>query len=170
MECLLWVHSLVYITNLLSHNTVCDIVLSQTMLYGGSVIHWLIMWYLHFHHQEYKCRGLKSIMKIYWKEKNRYISQFSNHHTYTKHITKEYSQVSNIRHTLVGNKIVDHSYVVGASPVYIFILDLTPGFIGLGKDNCKTRRETIKFGYLVCLILEILQYLTHWPLGDVAVI
>ena len=29
---------------------------------------------------------------------------------------------------------------------YIFILDLTPGFIGLGKDNCKTRRETIKFG------------------------
>ena len=28
-----------------------------------------------------------------------------------------YCQVSNIRHTLVGNKIVDHSDVVGASPV-----------------------------------------------------
>ena len=28
-----------------------------------------------------------------------------------------YGQVSNIRRTLVGNKIVDHSYVVGASPV-----------------------------------------------------
>ena len=28
-----------------------------------------------------------------------------------------YRQVSNIRHTLVGNNIVDHSYVVGASPV-----------------------------------------------------
>ena len=28
-----------------------------------------------------------------------------------------YRQVSNIRRTLVGNKIVDHSYVVGASPV-----------------------------------------------------
>ena len=28
-----------------------------------------------------------------------------------------YRQVSNIRHTLVGNKIVDHSDVVGASPV-----------------------------------------------------
>ena len=26
-------------------------------------------------------------------------------------------QVSNIKHTLVGNKIVDHSDVVGASPV-----------------------------------------------------
>ena len=38
---------------------------------------------------------------------------------------------------------------------YIFILDLTPGFIGLGKDNCKTRQETVKFGDLVHLILEI---------------
>ena len=28
-----------------------------------------------------------------------------------------YRQVSNIRHTLVGNKIVDNSDVVGASPV-----------------------------------------------------
>ena len=32
--------------------------------------------------------------------------------------TKEvYRKVSNIRRTLVGNKIVDHSDVVGASPV-----------------------------------------------------
>ena len=29
----------------------------------------------------------------------------------------DYRTVSNIRHTLVGNKIVDHSDVVGASPV-----------------------------------------------------
>ena len=28
-----------------------------------------------------------------------------------------YPQVSSIKHTLVGNKIVDHSDVVGASPV-----------------------------------------------------
>ena len=48
-----------------------------------------------------------------------------------------YRKVSNIRGTLVGNKIVDHSDVVGASPVacrrcsnYIFILDLTSGFKG----------------------------------------
>ena len=34
---------------------------------------------------------------------------------------------------------------------YIFILDLTPGFIGLGKDNCTTRRETSKFGDLARL-------------------
>ena len=42
---------------------------------------------------------------------------------------------------------------------YIPILDLTPGFNGLGKDNCNTRWELFKFWDLVCLILEILRYL-----------
>ena len=32
-----------------------------------------------------------------------------------------------------------------------------PGFIGLGEDNCTTRRETSKFGDLVRRILEILR-------------
>ena len=32
-------------------------------------------------------------------------------------VKEKYSQVSNISCTLVGNKIVDHSDVVGASPV-----------------------------------------------------
>ena len=32
-------------------------------------------------------------------------------------VSSDYSQVSTIRHTLVGNKIVDHSDVVGPSPV-----------------------------------------------------
>ena len=63
----------------------------------------------------------------------------------------------------MGNKIVDHSDVVGASPVgaafnHIFRFDLTPGFNGLGNDNCKMRRESFKFWGLVHLILEILQY------------
>ena len=51
----------------------------------------------------------------------------------------------------------DHSDLFGPSPTpnYIFILDLTPSFNGLGKDNCKKRRETFKFGSLVCLILEV---------------
>ena len=52
-----------------------------------------------------------------------------------------YRQVSYIRRTLLANKIVHHS----------------PGFIGLGKDNCKTRQETVKFGDLVRLILDILR-------------
>ena len=42
-------------------------------------------------------------------------------------------------------------------PNYIFILDLTSSFNGLGKDNYKTRQETFKFWDLVQLILEILQ-------------
>ena len=40
----------------------------------------------------------------------------------------------------------------------IFILDLTLGFNGLGNDNCKTRRETFKFGDLVRHILEVRWY------------
>ena len=32
-------------------------------------------------------------------------------------ITYTYHQTSNISHTLVGNKVVDHSYVDGASPI-----------------------------------------------------
>ena len=74
--------------------------------------------------------------------------------------------------TLVGNKIVDHSDVVGNIACrrcsnYIFILDLTPGFNGLGKDNCKTRRETFKhwdFGapYLRGLmVINLRMYCTH---------
>ena len=54
---------------------------------------------------------------------------------------------------------------------YIFILYLTPGFNRLGKDKCKTRRESFKFLDLVRFILENLRYaslsivtysLTHW--------
>ena len=38
---------------------------------------------------------------------------------------------------------------------YIFILNLTPGFNGKGKDNSKTRWETFKLWDLVHLTLEI---------------
>ena len=41
--------------------------------------------------------------------------------------------------------------------MYIFILNLTHGFNGLGKDNYKTKREAFKFWDLVRLILETLQ-------------
>ena len=40
-----------------------------------------------------------------------------------------------------------------------------PGISSLGKDNCKTRRETFKFRILVCVILEIWQYVgkaSYW--------
>ena len=41
---------------------------------------------------------------------------------------------------------------------YIFIPDLTPGFNGLGRDNCKMRQESFKFCDLVHIILQILRY------------
>ena len=49
---------------------------------------------------------------------------------------------------------------------YIFILDLTHGFIGLGKYNCKTRREAFKFGDLARLILEVLRYMITLIMAD----
>ena len=69
-----------------------------------------------------------------------------------------YRKTSNISRTLVGNKIVDHSDVVGASPVgassnNIFILNLTHAFNGLNDNNCMRIQETFKFLTLVRFIL-----------------
>ena len=57
-----------------------------------------------------------------------------------------YPQAFYISLTLESNKIVHH--------YYIFILDLRPDLIGMRKDNCKTGRETFKFGDLMSLISE----------------
>ena len=71
-----------------------------------------------------------------------------------------YRKVSNIRRTLVGNKIVDHSDVVGASPAGAapttssFSTLITSGFKGFGKDSRKTVQESFKFWDLVRLISE----------------
>ena len=68
-----------------------------------------------------------------------------------------YREISDISPTLVGNKIIDHSDVVGASLVgaaptaSALIPEWTPGFYRLRKDNCKTRRETFKFWDFVSL-------------------
>ena len=39
---------------------------------------------------------------------------------------------------------------------YIFILDLTPGFNGLGREKfkCKTRQESFKFGIMCAYIRD----------------
>ena len=44
---------------------------------------------------------------------------------------------------------------------YIFILNLTPGFNRLGKDNYKMRQKTFKFWDLVQLILGTLWYMKY---------
>ena len=45
---------------------------------------------------------------------------------------------------------------------YIFILNLTPDFNGLGKDSYKMRREAFKSWDLVRLILETLRYFVSY--------
>ena len=46
---------------------------------------------------------------------------------------------------------------------YIFIIDLAPSFNRLGKNNCDTRGETLKFWDSVWLLLEIWWYLQFRP-------
>ena len=90
-----------------------------------------------------------------WVNMNRLIGQLSTVSKLTYH------QIFNIRCSLVGNKIIDHSDVVGTSPVGAAPTTssfLTPGFNRLHKDNCKTGRKTFKFWDLVQLILGIWQY------------
>ena len=71
-----------------------------------------------------------------------------------------YHQTSDISGTLVGSKMADHSDVVaGAAPTTSSFSTSTSGFNGLGKDNHKTGRETLKRWNLVRLILEIWQYI-----------
>ena len=83
----------------------------------------------------------------------------------------EIPQTCNIKRNLIGNKIVDHSNLVGA---YISNLALAPDFNGLDNDNCKTRRETFKFwnfcalyqrfyGNVSCQSARILEYTVYKP-------
>ena len=78
-----------------------------------------------------------------------------------------YCQTPHMRARSVGNRIVDHSDVVGAWPVSAaattssFSTSDLVGFSGLGKDNCKTWWETFKFGDSVWLILEVWWYINY---------
>ena len=48
------------------------------------------------------------------------------------------------------------------------MLDSKPGFSGLGKDNCKTRRKTLSFGVWMYLILEF-DSIFQWYVSEVSV-
>ena len=72
-----------------------------------------------------------------------------------------YHKTSNISCTSVGNKIVACWHCSN----YIFIVDLTPGFNGLGKDQCQTRWETFKFCNLVQIISEVYMKM-HYIIQD----
>ena len=108
-----------------------------------------------------------------------FIPTITNHCIYTAHQIKishshfwprknKIYRRTSARSTWLGNAIVDHSDVVHSltrysrfcswsttcrrCSNYIFILDLTPRFNGLDKDNCNTRRESFKFWDLMCLL------------------
>ena len=66
---------------------------------------------------------------------------------------QKYGKTSSISRTLEGNEIADHSDRRCSNQIFIF--DLTPGFNGFGKDNCKRRRETFKVWHSVRFILEV---------------
>ena len=74
-----------------------------------------------------------------------------------------YRQRFNICRTLVGKKKYWSlkfctSFACRRGSNYNFFLDLTSGFNGLGKDNCKTIREAVKFWDMVRHILEVFWY------------
>ena len=60
--------------------------------------------------------------------------------------------MSNIRRTLVGNEIVDHSDVVEASPVGSYIRDFTVAFI---------TQVYITVMYIECWIFSHIVFVTH---------
>ena len=76
-----------------------------------------------------------------------------------RHTSKShYRQFSNTRQLNCWSLRCSWSIACRRCSNYIFILNLTPGFNGLGKDNYKMRREAFKFWYLVRLILKTLRY------------
>ena len=74
-------------------------------------------------------------------------------------------QTANIRRAFVGNKIVVHSDVVGASPdgaaptASSFSTQHLASIYCTKTTNCKTRRQTFKILDFVWLILEIWRYI-----------
>ena len=94
-----------------------------------------------------------------------FCSKIYNYNPDCKPVCFYYRKVSNIRRTLVGNKIVDHSVVVGALPVGA--APTTSSFWHkhmASMDWTKRRRWIFKCWDLVQLILEV------WPYFVVSVI
>ena len=79
-----------------------------------------------------------------------------------------YHQTSNIRHILVGDKLVDHSDVVGASPVGA--APTTSSFPTLLLASMDWEKTPARWDenhlncVILCLILEILQYILKHPI------
>ena len=93
------------------------------------------------------------------------IVELNGWYMYIANIIFKYRQASNIYKSHFSRQLncwslrCSWSIACRRCSNYIFILNLTPSFNGLGKDNYKMRREAYKFWDLVRLILEILWYI-----------
>ena len=74
-------------------------------------------------------------------------------HIYTYIYIYTYRQTFNISGILVARRTIKYWSLRCSWPCsnYDFILDLTPGFNGLDKNNCNTKREHFKIWKLVLL-------------------
>ena len=86
--------------------------------------------------------------------------------TWTKYLSAKvtYHQTSNVSCTSVSNKLVDHSDVVGASPVGAAPTSssFSTGFNGLGKDNFKMSRAHSRFAPRQWKTLLQSNAVSHW--------
>ena len=100
---------------------------------------------------------LVSVLKV---EHMRSYEFYLNHVYYASGTNKMYRQVSNIRRNLVGNKIVDHSDVVGASPVVTAPTTSsfpTEHLVSIDCAKTTTRQDEWQLSFVI-LILQIWHY------------
>ena len=105
--------------------------------------------------------------KIFWSYRLQYNFYLLNSLQYLHAHNLNYRQVYNTRRTLVGNQTVDHSDVVGASPVgaaptisSFSIEHLASSY--WTKTTASRYEKRLSFGDFVRLVLEILRYVTIW--------
>ena len=93
------------------------------------------------------CTGHKRWSKDTWLRPNEGHFAMYFAHLGQKNKKCNYRKVSNIsRQQNCWSLRCSWSIVCRRCSNYIFIINLTPGFNGLGKDNGRTRRETLCFG------------------------
>ena len=100
--------------------------------------------------------------RLYTPNRIKYIHSLVGKVSDCTSLSRKIPTVSNIVYSQISNRKQSYwSLRCSWSIAYrrcsncIFIMDWTPLFNGLGKGDCKTRRETFQVWYLVRLILDI---------------
>ena len=105
-------------------------------------------------HVDNKKVQLRCIVVFVVKELRKYAPLFARKGSLMwGHSLNEYSAIFNIMQYRVTKSLKCSAYRRCCK--YILNCDLTHVFSGLGKDNCKTRRETFKFCDLLSFILQV---------------